>query len=501
MREHCGLPIAECGLKTEARQVADALAALEATGCHALSRDQRSAILKSAIRNPQSAIVLRRRRGAVLILVLWAIIILSLLTSGISMVVREDLVIGGISQDRLIAHWAARAGVERGIASVMDDAIDSTLDSESDLWSNNEPIFKQIQVGSGAFSLIQERYEDAPLDWFGATDESAKLNVNVATREQLMKLPKMTAPVAAAIIDWRDGDENPESDGIERGHYAALAHPYVIRNGPLRTIRELMCVRGVTPELFYGEDANANGRLDPNEDDGDATPPMDNGDGRLERGWFAYLTPYSFDRNVNALGEDRLNLKTADASTLASRLNLEQWAAQSIVNRRNQSEFRHIVDLLNVPLDATVNRGSTSDDIQSRGDDEKNQPVTQSILKNIIDDLTLSDDRVLQGRVNINTAPEAVLRTLMDNDLADAVVRYRQGGSVFGTIADLLDISGMTTEKFGELENSVTVRSSTFRILSQGEAASGLAIETIECVVDRSQATPRILYWRESGAG
>jgi type II secretory pathway component PulK len=105
---------------------------------------------------------------------------------------------------------------------------------------------------------------------------------------------------------------------------------------------------------------------------------------------------------------------------------------------------------------------------------------------------------VLIGRVNINTAPLPVLKTLMDDELAQAVVRYRQGGSVFSSIADLLDITGMTTEKFGELENSVTVRSNVFRILSKAKTSSGMAVQTIECVVDRSQAVPRVLYWLET---
>src|SRR5205085_11622798 len=117
-----------------------------------------------------------------------------------------------------------------------------------------------VSVGTGSFKVIEERFEEAPLDYYGCTDEAAKLNVNVATREQLMKLPHMTAPIVGAILDWRDRDENPQPDGLERGYYAALPHPYVIRNGPMRTIRELLLVRGVSKELFYGEDTNVNGR-------------------------------------------------------------------------------------------------------------------------------------------------------------------------------------------------------------------------------------------------
>ena len=42
--------------------------------------------------------------------------------------------------------------------------------------------------------------------------------------------------------------------------------------------------------ILYGEDANHNGKLDENEDDGDALPPSDNADGTLQRGLLDYCT-------------------------------------------------------------------------------------------------------------------------------------------------------------------------------------------------------------------
>ncbi len=38
-----------------------------------------------------------------------------------------------------------------------------------------------------------------------------------------------------------------------------LDPPYAPRNGPMETIEELLLVRGVTPELLFGVDANHNG--------------------------------------------------------------------------------------------------------------------------------------------------------------------------------------------------------------------------------------------------
>ena len=46
-------------------------------------------------------------------------------------------------------------------------------------------------------------------------------------------------------------------------------------------------------QVLYGEDANLNGILDPNENDGDVLPPTDNADGLLQPGLLEYVTIYS----------------------------------------------------------------------------------------------------------------------------------------------------------------------------------------------------------------
>lgn len=440
--------------------------------------------------------MLPTRRASALLLVLWAMVVLSLLAGGLCYALRQDLAIANIEKDRVTAHWLARAGVERAIAELMADLPD--MDTMLDTWSDDEEVFHDVPLAGGTYRVFHDDWEDSPSPVFGAADESARLNVNVATREQLMRLPEITESVVGAILDWRDTNEEPEADGMEGGYYATLAHPYKIRNNQLRTIRELLLVRDVTPDLFYGEDANGNGLLEANEDDGDASDPPDNGDGILDRGWFAYLTVYSYEKNVDAAGERRLNIKTADANQLSQRCNLEDWAAQSIVKAREQKQFERLVDLLEVRRDPEVK--SDGSDNFGRSGSESDQPVTVSVFKQIVDRLTLNDEETLPGRININTAPHAVLKTLpgVEDELADAIIQARNSSGGFASIGDLLDVSGMTTEKFGKIEGMVTVRSSVFRIQSTGQVASKMARATIECVVDRGQAVPKVLYWKES---
>jgi len=92
-----------------------------------------------------------------------------------------------------------------------------------------------------------------------------------------------------------DADDTARAEGAEQEYYDGLPRPYTVRNGPLDTIEELLLVRGFTPARFYGEDANQNFRLDPNEDDGDERTPADNKDGKLDLGLRPFLTVVSYE--------------------------------------------------------------------------------------------------------------------------------------------------------------------------------------------------------------
>ena len=58
-----------------------------------------------------------------------------------------------------------------------------------------------------------------------------------------------------AIIDWldyNDGDAE-EPEGAESDFYQGLENPYSCKNGPMTSIEELLLIRGITPELYFGD--------------------------------------------------------------------------------------------------------------------------------------------------------------------------------------------------------------------------------------------------------
>ncbi len=307
-----------------------------------------------------------------------------------------------------------------------------------------------------------------------------------------------------------------------------------------------MLIERIDSLALYGEDQNRNGLLDPNENDGDESWPPDNQDGELDRGLAAYLTCWSAARNVTSDGKDRVNINTASAQEIARGAEgITQQQADSIVEHRKKQKFSSIVGLLDVMLvqkveekksdekdgsggKKTESSGSATDDSKGSGESsskstsgdqdsasessKKTESKTEttgqkafdlSTFKSVADLVTASEEEVLKGVINVNTAPVEVLACLpgVDEALAAQIVAQRREVE-FESAAGLLDVSGMSIEKFKQICNLVSVRSDVFSVRSFGVlSAPGEAGVSIYCcvaaIIDRTGEEIKLRCWRE----
>ncbi len=373
--------------------------------------------------------------------------------------------------------WAARAGVETASAVLSEDLRSS--DSLTDAWSYNEQDFNNIEL-EGAFFKVQ------------VEDEASKLNVNTATREQLMAMPYMTEDLVGAILDWRDKDDAQLPMGAEAGYYRNLPYPYEIRNGPFRTIRELLLVRGITEDLLYGEDTNLNDRLDYNEKDGRETPPADNGDNKLDYGLIKYFTFCSYEKNKDAEGNDRVNINKADQDKLEDELDIKKSQAKWIVDNRRKG-YKSISDL--------INKNSPK---RTKGDNDSSdtaEPLDLETFYKTADMMTVSDAEKLWGRININTAPEEVLCALLGGgekamQTARDIIDYRDtlaDGMI--SIAEILEAKVVKIKDFKSIANHICTRSDIYTIRSWGNTGTSRGLRIVsEVIIDRTPDSEHVLY-------
>ena len=310
-------------------------------------------------------------------------------------------------------------------------------------------------------------------------DEAGKINVNAADKGTLMRLPGMTEDVADAIQDWTDEDDEPRAGGAEEGYYRQLEYGYRVRNGHMRTVRELLMVRGVDEGLMYGPDWEGAGQAQ-------VVASYDENEG-----WVNYLTVYSKDPDLDAEGERRVNINSADEGALARNLGIEREQAQWIVENRPDDGYDNIADLI-------------SESSAPRAGEGRGGGLDLETFKEIADKITVHDKDSVPPRVNVNTAGIAVLRALFGDDegganLAEAIVSYRAAlAAGMDSVGDLLDVPGLSISDFKRVADVVTVRSDVYNVRCEAYGVRGQdpgARVCSEAVIDRNGEPFDMLYW------
>jgi len=262
------------------------------------------------------------------------------------------------------AYMAALSGVQRAISLVAADP------ENLEAWWDDEGAFRdQLVWEDGANRWYFTVYAADPAEpdtlRYGVTDESGRININSADRATLLALPDMTEALVDSLMDYRDDDSETRGQGAEQDYYSQLAYPYAIRDGEFGTPEELLLVKGFDATIVFGEDANRNGILDPNENDGDESFPFDNGDGVLDRGLAGVATSFTVERHRSSRGTMKIDLNGPDVQAITSGLP-DQTRQYIEAVRSDGGQFGHPSELLEAAYDGPngrVESGVGPDDI------------------------------------------------------------------------------------------------------------------------------------------
>ena len=369
------------------------------------------------------------RTGSALIVVLVLIVLLSLAAYTFS----ETMIVENQASEFASRQAQARAYAESGVEYAA--AVLGSLPAEGTVLNlYHEPSqFAAVLVQDagapqtrGRFTFVAPVETDSASQRVraGLVDESGKLNLNAVlsyeleeeeVRGMFASIPGMTDEIIDGILDWIDSDDEPRTYGAESSVYETLTPPYTARNGKIESLDELLLVQGVTPQLLYGEDANRNGLLDPNEDDGDASLPYDNADGILDLGWSAFLTVYSRESNVRADGTDKLDVNQSLLADLYDQLaaELDEEAALFITAYR-------LYGATNVePLDGESTGLNTTGD---QSTDEQLQGAAQGLARAVAG----GEGVITRGGLDLTQSPSVEIESLYE--LIGAVVEAEIDG-------------------------------------------------------------------------
>ena len=411
----------------------------------------------------------RRCAGAVFIVVTWVILVLVALVLAFAREARVQMAASANHVAELQADSTAQAARQYVISQVTG--------SKGTLTTNTEKGYEAVKVGNGYFWLLKPDPDDSTTYAYGITGEAAKVNLNTADATMLAALPDATAQLAGGIVDWRDADDTVSANGVESEYYLLLSDPYRCKNANLETVDELLLIHGASQAIYVGEDTNRNGVLDPNENDGDTTPPSDNRDGILDRGLLPYATVYSSEPNTQSDGTARTNVNQDDAallSLLTTKLGSSSRAARIVEKAASGRPFANVLDFY-------VKSGMTAEEFAK-----------------VADALTTSRETTLTGLVNVNTAPKQVLRCLPgleESDVSQLLATRKASTTDLTNLAWVA--STLTKEKAVAIGSVITTKSYQFSVDIVAASADGRAFRRYYAVVDASKSAARLLYWKD----
>ena len=289
--------------------------------------------------------LLRDDRGFALILTILIISLIVVLTLEFNSNMRTHLHSAANLRDGIRLANIAKSGLEYAVAVLFEDAQETDFDTLNEIWADPKAL------SSNSSSMFEEgRFK------IGIFDHSGKIQINqlVDSSEQKALFSRFLSQeefdldtedvdnLIDAITDWIDSDDEVTGFGAENTYYQSLPEPYSCKNGPLDFLEDLLLVRGISRELYYGKDE--------------------------KEGISKYLTVY---------GDGKININTADTEVLMSLSDeIDREMAENMIAYRNDKEndlhnstwYNKVSGMSHVTIDpALVTTSSSWFEIESKG--------------------------------------------------------------------------------------------------------------------------------------
>ena len=181
-------------------------------------------------------------RGMVLMTVLWIVLVISFISFALAAAVRVEIASAASSFDSERAMFMAKGAAE----TVLQKLTNPTKFPESPMREQSGVYIFDFDSGQ---VRVKSESDSARIDLNGADEKVLasmfdSLGVDASTRDGLVD----------SILDWRDPDDVPRANGAEVDDYGGsfVATKRLPFNGPFKNMQEVMLVKHMTPDLYFG---------------------------------------------------------------------------------------------------------------------------------------------------------------------------------------------------------------------------------------------------------
>jgi len=259
---------------------------------------------------------LKNEVGIALFLVLWVLTLLSVIVGEFCHAMRTEVNITRNFKEMTQSYYIAAAGLNQAISQLIaNPGKPFKATGEND--EADEKIQWRVNAEIPAIAFAQGQFE-VRID-----NESGKVNVNTADRKLLtlmlngFELDDTDKNIIVdSISDWRDKDNLHRLNGAENDYYRSLPDPYHCKNSDFDSVGELLLVRGISPEIFYG--------------------------GLKDR-----VTVYQ-DETAKEKPQSRININAAPSSLLRALPGMTDDLVQNLMEYRKEADITSMTDLIEI---------------------------------------------------------------------------------------------------------------------------------------------------------
>lgn len=185
-----------------------------------------------------SAVGSKNQNGGALLAVLWLSAALAAIAFSLATSVRGEVERASTAVDGLRSYYLASGAIQRTILYMLWGPQDP-----QHYWMPGTPVLNlSFPEGEVAVEVIPE---------------ASKLNVNQAPPEDLFRLlvnlgvgPERAREITLGIVDWRTPSGGP--GGMFDMYYLSISPTFLPHHASLEEIEELLLIKGMTPDIFYG---------------------------------------------------------------------------------------------------------------------------------------------------------------------------------------------------------------------------------------------------------
>lgn len=216
---------------------------------------------------------LRNNRGIALLITLSVTTILVTVALEYNRRARFTVISTAATRNAVSLTQMAAAGVHVGMAILAKDKADSQIDTMLEDWASPEKIAAVLEAMPFEEGLLTVVISDE----LGKIQTNALVNfpegrefnptqlalwerfLTAMTDGETTDEDRQPVAIVNSIKDWLDSGDDDAITGLtgaESGYYQDLEPAYGCRNGPIADLEEMLLIKGITPELFYGDGEN-----------------------------------------------------------------------------------------------------------------------------------------------------------------------------------------------------------------------------------------------------